>query len=58
MSAGVLFSPQRLRAIQLVDRIVMASLSRMRSGGGDVPTVYASGPKGCSEYPALQPVNL
>jgi N-ethylmaleimide reductase len=33
-----LFSPLNLGAMQLPNRIVMASLTRMRSGSGNVPT--------------------
>ncbi len=38
MSAEILFSPLRLGAIQLSNRIVMAPLTRMRSGADHVPT--------------------
>src|SRR6202034_3603413 len=38
MSIGALFTPLRLGAIQLPTRIVMAPLTRMRAGPGNVPT--------------------
>jgi N-ethylmaleimide reductase len=38
MSTEILFSPLRLGAIELSNRIVMAPLTRMRSGPGNVPT--------------------
>src|SRR6202041_2082400 len=38
MSIGALFTPLRLGAIQLPNRIVMAPLTRMRAGAGNVPT--------------------
>jgi N-ethylmaleimide reductase len=38
MTVEILFSPLRLGAIQLSNRIVMAPLTRMRSGAGHVPT--------------------
>ena len=38
MFEDVLFSPMRLGAIHLANRIVMAPLTRMRSGPSHVPT--------------------
>src|SRR3984957_1254180 len=38
MSIGALFTPLRLGAIQLPNRIVMAPLTRMRAGANNVPT--------------------
>jgi N-ethylmaleimide reductase len=38
MSIGTLFTPLRLGAIQLPNRIVMAPLTRMRAGAGNAPT--------------------
>jgi N-ethylmaleimide reductase len=38
MSIGILFTPLRLGAIQLPNRIVMAPLTRMRAGTGNAPT--------------------
>jgi N-ethylmaleimide reductase len=38
MSIGTLFTPLRLGAIQLPNRIVMAPLTRMRAGANNVPT--------------------
>jgi N-ethylmaleimide reductase len=38
MSTGILFTPLRLGAIQLPNRIVMAPLTRMRAGANNVPT--------------------
>src|SRR5271155_4909561 len=38
MSKDVLFTSLRLGAIQLPNRIVMAPLTRMRAGAGNVPT--------------------
>ena len=38
MSIGTLFTPLRLGAIQLPNRIVMAPLTRMRAGANSVPT--------------------
>ena len=38
MSIGALFTPLRLGAIQLSNRIVMAPLTRMRAGANNVPT--------------------
>jgi N-ethylmaleimide reductase len=37
MSTGILFTPIRLGAIQLPNRIVMAPLTRMRAGAGNAP---------------------
>jgi N-ethylmaleimide reductase len=38
MSIGILFTPLRVGAIQLPNRIVMAPLTRMRAGANNVPT--------------------
>jgi N-ethylmaleimide reductase len=38
MSTGILFTPLRLGAIQLPNRIVMAPLTRMRAGANNIPT--------------------
>jgi N-ethylmaleimide reductase len=38
MSIGALFTPLRVGAIQLPNRIVMAPLTRMRAGANNVPT--------------------
>ncbi len=38
MSAEILFSPLRLGAIELRNRIVMAPMTRMRAGQGNAPT--------------------
>src|SRR5271155_1601475 len=38
MSKDVFFTPLRLGAIELPNRIVMAPLTRMRAGAGNVPT--------------------
>jgi N-ethylmaleimide reductase len=38
MSKDILFTPLRVGAIQLPNRIVMAPLTRMRAGGNNVPT--------------------
>jgi N-ethylmaleimide reductase len=38
MSIGILFTPLRLGAMQLPNRIVMAPLTRMRAGAGNAPT--------------------
>jgi N-ethylmaleimide reductase len=38
MSIGTLFTPLRVGAIQLPNRIVMAPLTRMRAGANNVPT--------------------
>jgi N-ethylmaleimide reductase len=38
MSIGILFTPLRVGAIQIPNRIVMAPLTRMRAGANNVPT--------------------
>src|ERR1700733_9577230 len=38
MSTDILFTPLRLGAIELPNRIVMAPLTRMRAGANNVPT--------------------
>jgi 2,4-dienoyl-CoA reductase-like NADH-dependent reductase (Old Yellow Enzyme family) len=38
MSKDSLFTPLRLGAIQLPNRVIMAPLTRMRAGAGNVPT--------------------
>src|SRR5271170_3404803 len=38
MSEDILFTPLRVGAIQLPNRIVMAPLTRMRAGAGNAPT--------------------
>src|SRR5271155_529212 len=38
MSIGILLTPLRLGAMRLPNRIVMAPLTRMRAGTGNVPT--------------------
>lgn len=56
MSKDVLFTPLRLGAIQIPNRIIMAPLTRMRAGANNVPTPLNEHETGGNDPDALAPL--